>query len=585
MAPPDAGSISPINVPGYQILEPLGSSKLGNTYVGQQISLHRPVIIKTIHPNITRTDGVLEALVHELSAAAPVMHPSLAVILDCGIHGRTFYYVREYLEGESLAKAISSGEPVEESEVIELAIPLCKALVKLDGYGLVHGNIKPENVIFCSDGRIVLTDFGLIRPLVSRTALKSGRGDGTPQPMEERLLFVADPLYMPPEWPNESAFRDIRTDIYNVGLLLFCLLTGAHPFHGQPRDILRMQMEVPVPALRDSTPRAGEAIAHLLARMTSKRLDDRIGSADELLTAIQQIAGHSDDFAAQHSASPTSPEPVAIAPAVQAVNPGFQETASGLQLPLGLLGAQFQSQSPVVMEQADGNASPDALDETMTDLPGISDENVNAEIAHQQPQHPPKLPLIVPPQTPALTTTRLSGTPWTKSATSRTADPRLSGRMAKSKPPTPGVPVASPSRDDREEEISHTNGIEATDDEMVEDSAAPPPQRADGPRLSPRDRVTIEILDGELKGRSEKLSEGSKIVIGRRQTCNLVLDDKRASNLHCTIIRRDGRIAVIDNGSHNGTRVNGRDIQQAELFHNDLIRIGRTRLRICVARS
>ncbi|HOX37712.1 MAG TPA: FHA domain-containing serine/threonine-protein kinase [Candidatus Brocadiia bacterium] len=287
MADQNSQLLAQIEIPGYQILKPLSAGKLGRSYLAEQMSLRRKVIIKTVHPAHTRGKGVADALAEEMRSIATFRHPGMAVVSDCGVVANSFCIIRDYVEGESLAKAVTSREQIDESEVLDLALQVGTTLVELEKKKLVHGNIKPSNLIFSEDGRLILTDFGFLRPLAGPEA-RSSASPGA-QSMEERLLVLTHPNFVSPQWAQDEHLRDVRTDIYTLGMIFYCLLTGSIPYEASSKEILKMQAEVsPPPPLVQFAPGLSPEVVRLVDRMIAKSIYGRYQTAAELLDGIER---------------------------------------------------------------------------------------------------------------------------------------------------------------------------------------------------------------------------------------------------------------------------------------------------------
>jgi len=517
MASNTESSMLPLEIPGYRIVEPLGSGKLGSIYVGEQKSLGRKVAIKTVHPRLTRAPGVLEGLVKEARAAARVFHPALAAVLDAGVVGKTFYLVREYVEGESLLPAIKSREPVGEDDVLELALHVAKGLARLEEQNMVHANIKPTNIIYALDGRVVLTDFGMTRPLTT--------GQGTSgQELADRLLYVTDPCFVAPEWSIEAHLSDNRTDIYTLGLVLYCLLCGDLPFQGASKEVLKNQAEMPLPSLKQFNLGLSDATVSLVAGMTAKPIFDRIKSAEALLTAveeaIQRVSRKSAGSGIQRAQAPrpapspapkpvSEPQPKPIEQEPDSDQPPDEET-EGVPLGAGSLTARLSKKPPSAaapMDKRGGGKT--QRRETEQLLPAVSPGGVDSEVLKSAPlEHLDEVP---------------------------------------------------------REEITEDTNHSATNQRVS---------------CAAGDQVFVEVLDGASKGTRVEMKAGESIIIGRGRTCNIHVPERTVSSRHCSITRESSKLTLDDLGSHNGTRVNGRKVDEMELCHNDMIRIGKTRIRI-----
>jgi serine/threonine-protein kinase len=262
----------------YRIVGRLGAGAMGEVYLGEDPRLCRKVALKTV-PDANRTEEARKRLRSEARAAARLTHPNVAAVYDVVEANDAVHVVMEYVAGETLARRVRE-KPLPVDEALDVGIQLADALVEAHAAGVIHRDLKPNNVMLTPDGRAKVLDFGLARmsPTVGdRDASSAG------EPLDEGRI-VGTPAYMAPElFAGQPA--DARSDIYSLGVTLFEALTGRRPFH------------VPdlAAALRvGPTPRAGQfnsaitpSLEALVARAMARSRAERFGSAAELAAALR----------------------------------------------------------------------------------------------------------------------------------------------------------------------------------------------------------------------------------------------------------------------------------------------------------
>lgn len=260
-------------IPDYMIESVLGEGGMATVYMGIQQKLQRKVAIKILDPVLLKQPNVADRFLIEAQTAANLSHPNIISIFDVGQVGKYYYIVMEYLDGslKDLINSSPSGKlPVKES--LNIIKKIAPALDYAHGAGIIHRDIKPDNIMFRRDGTPVLVDFGIARAVDSNLHMtKTGMGVGTPH-------------YMSPE-QVQSGDLDGRSDFYSLGVVLYLILTGQKPYDADTiLAVALKQIQEPVPKLPDPLSR----YQPLLDKMMAKDKENRVQNGTELKKLIDE---------------------------------------------------------------------------------------------------------------------------------------------------------------------------------------------------------------------------------------------------------------------------------------------------------
>jgi hypothetical protein len=262
----------PFEIDGYRIVRRLGLGGMATVYLGIQRSLGRPVAIKVLATDHTQSEELVKRFEHEARTIARLDHPHIVNIFDVG---RTstgqIYYTMPYLPNGDLAARNLSDD---ESRVLEILRALADALGYAHEQGIVHRDVKPENVLFDKLDRPLLADFGIALSEASHQPRVTREG-----------ATIGSSGYMSPEQARSQPL-DGRSDIYSLGVLCYELLTGEMPFHGPDTlSVALAHIENPVPRL----PAARRLWQPFIDKAMAKRPEARFQSAEEVIAALDAI--------------------------------------------------------------------------------------------------------------------------------------------------------------------------------------------------------------------------------------------------------------------------------------------------------
>jgi tetratricopeptide (TPR) repeat protein/predicted Ser/Thr protein kinase len=265
----------------YKILSQLGAGGMGVIYKALDPDINREVAIKTIRNELfsagAQRDKLLRQFMVEAQAAGRLAHPHIATIYEVGREADLTYIVMQYVSGKSLRKVLEPGKRFTAEEAVDLLLPICQALDYAHRQGIVHRDIKPDNILIDESGRPYLVDFG-IATIGSAGATRT-------------RMTSATPAYMSPEQIVEGEV-DLRSDIFSLGIILFELLTGRRPFAGEniPSLMNRIVNEDPA-RLEPGTTAAPEGIEAVIGKALAKKPGDRFQSCSEMAAAMEEAVG------------------------------------------------------------------------------------------------------------------------------------------------------------------------------------------------------------------------------------------------------------------------------------------------------
>lgn len=259
-------------IPGYQVIKKLGQGGMADVYLGIQEKLQRHVAIKVMIPLLFRDEQFSKRFIKEAQTAAQLNHPNIITIHDVGETGDSYYIVMEYLE-ESLSQQLKQRGFFPPLEALEVVKMIAAALDYAHKKGFIHRDIKPDNIMFRSDGTVVLVDFGIARAMDSTTHLtRTGMSIGTPH-------------YMSPEQCKGEKI-DGRSDIYSLGVQFYEILTGKVPYNAEnTAGIIIKHIQEPIPRLPDRL----SQYQPLIDKMMAKERDKRFQSGEELIQFIDRL--------------------------------------------------------------------------------------------------------------------------------------------------------------------------------------------------------------------------------------------------------------------------------------------------------
>lgn len=275
----------------YRLERTLAEGGMATVYLARHALLKRPTAVKIVKRHLA-TDELLARFEREVRLASSLEHPNTIEIYDFGhTSDGLFYYAMEYLDGLSLDALVVRDAIPPLARTRHIVRQICAALAEVHGRGLVHRDVKPDNVMLTERGGeydfVKLLDFGIVKRI--------GSPDEVAQPDDERMLtqqlrLLGTPAYMAPERIGHPSSVDARADIYGVGAILFYLVAGKPPFdHADQAGLLREVLSVPAPRVLSIASGVPQALDDLIARCLEKTPADRPATVAEIVAALDAL--------------------------------------------------------------------------------------------------------------------------------------------------------------------------------------------------------------------------------------------------------------------------------------------------------
>lgn len=272
----------------YQILSTLGKGGMGEVYLARDTKLDRKVALKFLPGAFTQDRERLRRFEQEARATSALNHPNILTIFEIGEADGRHYIATEFIEGETLGQRIAVG-PLKLGETLNIAEQITSALSAAHGAGIVHRDVKPENIMIRRDGIVKVLDFGLAK-LARTQSSRSGPEDSTRALVKTSTGVVMGTVaYMSPEQARGLSL-DARTDIWSLGVVIYQMLTGSAPFSGATSsDTLVSILEREPRSLNSFSPEIPEALEWIVTKALTKDCDDRYQTSRELLTDLRRL--------------------------------------------------------------------------------------------------------------------------------------------------------------------------------------------------------------------------------------------------------------------------------------------------------
>jgi hypothetical protein len=259
---------------GYQINERIGRGGMGTVYRATQLSLSREVALKVLSSNLTQDPTFVDRFLREARAAGQLNHPHIVQVYDVGKDKDLYFYSMEFISKGSVQDRLNQEARLPVEEALRVLQDAARGLQYAEKKGVVHRDIKPDNLMITEDGTVKIADLGL-----AQTVGENNRKEG----------ILGTPHFISPEQAQGKPV-DSRSDLYSLGASLYRMLAGRTPFEGSNvKDLILKQIRENPPALREVAADVPEDVADLVQRLMKKDPAERFANASELLTVLEEI--------------------------------------------------------------------------------------------------------------------------------------------------------------------------------------------------------------------------------------------------------------------------------------------------------
>ncbi len=264
---------------GCLIDRKIGEGGMGSVYHARQLSLDRSVAVKVLPPELARNRNFISRFEREAKSLAKINHPNILHIYDFGEEPQlgVYFMIIEFVEGKDLGEILHEQYSMGQVEVLDIVRQAALGLEMAAEKGVIHRDIKPDNLMLTADGVCKVSDFGL------------AKGHGAERDVTNVGVRVGTPAFMSPE-QCDGVDVDFRSDIYNLGCTAFLALTGSLPFDADtPFAIMLKHKNDPVPTLKSFNPNIHPRVDSLVQRMIAKRPADRFATLRELIDLVEEL--------------------------------------------------------------------------------------------------------------------------------------------------------------------------------------------------------------------------------------------------------------------------------------------------------
>ncbi|WP_409294423.1 Stk1 family PASTA domain-containing Ser/Thr kinase [Peribacillus sp. SCS-26] len=253
----------------YKIIEMIGGGGMANVYLARDMILEREVALKILRMDFSNDDEFIKRFNREAHSATSLAHPNIVSIYDVGVEDDIYYIVMEYVKGLTLKQYIQQHFPIPVETAINIMEQITSAIAHAHQYGIIHRDIKPQNILIDSHGTVKITDFGIAMALSSTSITQTN-------------AVLGSVHYLSPEQAR-GGMANKTSDIYSLGIVMFELLTGRLPFSGESAisiALKHLQSEMPSP--KRWAPDIPQSVANCVLKASSKDSYHRYSSAEEM---------------------------------------------------------------------------------------------------------------------------------------------------------------------------------------------------------------------------------------------------------------------------------------------------------------
>jgi serine/threonine protein kinase len=283
----------------YRLLAQQGSGGMAVIYKAQDLELSRIVAVKILRPSLTADPTFLTRFKNEARSVANLQHPNIVTIYDVGSDGPTQFIVMEFVDGTDLKKIIKTEGILTVDRALKMAIQICAGIGFAHRAGLVHADVKPQNILVTKNDVVKVTDFGIAQAFSDT------------QPPEKQQVVWGSPHYFAPEQAKGEKPTP-ASDVYSIGIVMFEMLTGRLPYVGGDQQQLALaHIRDRVPMVTEYNPSVPDALAQIVYKVMSKEPANRYRTADQLGHVLESYRDRGREVTSPNAPAYQAPPPPA----------------------------------------------------------------------------------------------------------------------------------------------------------------------------------------------------------------------------------------------------------------------------------
>ncbi|MCK6473113.1 MAG: protein kinase [Planctomycetes bacterium] len=328
-----------IQIPGYKILEKIGIGGMGTVYKAKQLSMDRIVALKVLNEKYSNDREFVDRFVREARAAGKLNHPNVIHVHDVSKAGGRHYFSMEYIDGNSVKEELRIHGKIGTDKALDIMLQTAKALEFAHENGIVHRDIKPDNIMLTNDGVVKIADLGIAKTF-----------EEVPRSPNDNRRVMGTPHYMAPE---QALGKDIdhRVDIYSLGATFYHTLTGTTPFSGSTaHEVLKAHIQESLPAIQTVNKGVPDPVCFIVERMMAKLPEKRYPNVTRLIEDLERVqqgihdgieqipAGDSTVMRAVDARGAAEKAKAAAEGVVEELTTGLQQPVKNALLYAGLVG-------------------------------------------------------------------------------------------------------------------------------------------------------------------------------------------------------------------------------------------------------
>nr|MBA3601689.1 serine/threonine protein kinase [Acidobacteriota bacterium] len=273
----------------YKIRSAIGAGGMGEIYLAQDTRLERRVALKILPEKFTADSDRLNRFVREAKSASALNHPNIITIYEIGEIDGTNFIATEFIEGETLRDRLTGGKmPLD--ELLSIAVQTSEALAAAHAAGIIHRDVKPENIMIRRDGYVKVLDFGLAKLTEKQNPISDLEAETRKLALTMPGMVMGTAAYMSPEQTRGLANIDARTDIWSLGVVLFEMLTGHVPFAGETvSDVIASILKTDMPHLSKCVDDCPAELERIVTKALQKDREERYQVIKDLALDLKSL--------------------------------------------------------------------------------------------------------------------------------------------------------------------------------------------------------------------------------------------------------------------------------------------------------